>query len=111
MKKELLALSALSMFLTESCAHKNNELTQEDLNKNGELMFIDLPDIEDDKAYFYINTDKNDITPEYMGYQHVDDKPGAAERIMPRQTKMPISKWRNQLLDFQAVDANERVRE
>jgi hypothetical protein len=41
----------------------------------------------------------------------VDDKPGAAERIMPRQTKMPISKWRNQLLDFRAIDPDGRIRE
>lgn len=111
MKKELMALSALSMLLTESCAHKNNNLSQEELKKTGELMYVDLPDIEDDKAYFYINTDKNEITPEYTGYQYVDDRPDAAERIMPKQNKMPIAKWRDQLIDFQALDPNGRERE
>lgn len=111
MKKELMALSALSILLTESCAHKNIELAPDDLKKTGELMFIDLPDIEDDKAYFYINTDKNEITLEYVGYKQVDNSPNFAERIMPRQTKMPISKWRNQLLDFRAIDPDGRIRE
>ena len=111
MKKELMALSALSMLLTESCVHKNNDLSQEELKKAGELMYVDLPDIEDDKAYFYINTDKNEITPEYMGYQYIDNSPDAAERIMPKQNKMSIAKWRDRLLDFQALDPNGRVRE
>ena len=111
MKKELMALSALSMLLTESCVHKNNELNQDELKKTGELMYVDLPDIEDDKAYFYINTDKNEITPEYMGYRYVDDKPNLVERIIPQETRMPISRWRDRLLDFQAIDQDGRVRE
>ena len=43
-----MALSALSMLLTDSCAHKNNNLSQEELKKTGELMYVDLPDIEND---------------------------------------------------------------
>ncbi len=111
MKKELMALSALSLLFADSCSYKQNELTQEDQKKVGDLMFVDLPDKEDDKAYFYINTDQNEITPEYTGYKYVDDRPDCGERIMPRELRMPLSKWREQLLDFQAVDSKTRVKE
>lgn len=111
MQNKLMALSALSMLFLDACAQKKQVLTPSELNKTGELMFVDLPDRDGNKAYFYINTDKNDITAEYMGFKYVDNQPDLVERIMPKQTKMPISKWRGQLLDFQSLPKAEHIKD
>ncbi len=110
MKKELMALSALSSLVLSGCVSKSQQLAPADLDKKGELIFIDLPDISDNKAYYYINTDQTAHTAEYVGYKYVEDRTSVIS-LLPERRRMPISKWRENLVDIYPVPSVERVKE
>ena len=110
MKKELMTLSALSMLFIESCSHQSQRLPSSELNKQGELLFVDLPDQDDTRAYYYIDTNKDKQTTEYVGMKYVDERIDS-KKGQQFQTKMPISKWRKQMIELHWFPTVERVKE
>ena len=117
MKKEMLFLSCLAVSLS-ACSEKSSEkeatLSNEELKKEGQLIHAELESsAHEEKAYYYIDTDGNHKTAEYIGYDtyiSFPDYPRTAESLQLRakvfnanqtKPKMPLYKWQETLHHLQ----------
>ena len=121
MKKEMLFLSCLAAVSLSACSDqpskKESTLSVEDLKKEGQLIQaqVELTGHEE-KAYYYIDTDGNNKTAEYIGYDtyiSFPDYPRQDESLQLRakvfnanqtKPKMPLSQWQSMLKQLQRTD-------
>ena len=121
MKKEMLFLGCLAAVSLSACSDqsskKESTLSNEDLKKEGQLIQaqVELTGHEE-KAYYYIDTDGNHKTAEYIGYDtyiSFPDYPRLDESLQLRakvfnanqtKPKMPLSQWQSMLKQLQRAD-------
>ena len=122
MKKEMLFLSCLAAVSLTACSEqaekKESTLLAEELKKEGQLIEAQFESSsQEDRAYYYIDTDGDKKTAEYIGYDtyiSFPDFPRTEESLQLRakvfnanqtKPKMPLSQW--QTIKARIILANE----
>ena len=125
MKKEMLFLSCLAAVSLSNCSNqvekKEFALSDEELKKEGQLIQAQIESSgQEEKAYYYIDTDGNNKTAEYIGcdtYISFPDYPRTDESLQLRvkvfnanqtKPKMPLSEWQAML---KLLQRSTRVKE
>lgn len=118
MKKEMLFLSCLATVSLSACSEqaekKESTLSVEELKKEGQLIEAQFESSsQEDRAYYYIDTDGDKKTAEYIGCEKnisFPDYPRTNESLNLRskvfnanqtKPKMPLYKWQATLQQLQ----------
>ena len=118
MKKEMLFLSCVLAVSLSACSKKEGEnastLSAEELKKEGQLIQAQVESKgQEERAYYYIDTDGDKKTAEYIGYDtyiSFPDYPRLDESLQLRskvfnanqtKPKMPLYKWQERLHHLQ----------